>query len=69
MNKILKQLEKTKTKLINRCKKKGIYENFGQREVMILQDTYIDISDYSPEMNNIRGAIDKFYDWTVSYNG
>jgi len=40
--KILMEIRNCKTNLINRARKKGIYENFGQKEVMKLQDRYYD---------------------------
>ena len=33
-------IKKEKQKLINKAKKKGLYENFGQKEVSRLEDTF-----------------------------
>jgi hypothetical protein len=67
--KVTRDIEKTKNKLIERCKNRGIYENFGQKEVMQLRDKWINISSYTDEMNQIRELINKFDDWCSHYNG
>jgi len=54
--------------LIKRAKN-GLYENFGQHEVRKLKDTYIDISDYSREMNAKRDALRRFDNWCMNYTG
>ena len=48
---------------------KGLYENFGQKEVMELEDKYIDTSSYTDEMNNIRDSIQIFNEWCMNYCG
>ena len=58
-----------KNKLIDKVKKKGIYEDFGQKELNKLKDKYIDIGNYTDEMNNNRELIKEFNDWCMSYNG
>ena len=57
---INKAIANEKNKLIKRAKTKGLYENFGQKEVRKLEDKYIDTSDYSDEMNNNRDLIQMF---------
>ena len=57
------------TKLIKRVEDKGLYENFGQKEVMELEDKYIDTSSYTDEMNNIRDSIQIFNEWCMNYCG
>jgi hypothetical protein len=69
MKKLLRDIETQKAKLIAKAKKTGIYENFGQREVLQLKDKYIDSSNYYSEMNAMRGAISTFDDWCSSYCG
>lgn len=61
-------LTKEQNKLITKAKLKGIYENFGQKEVRKLKDKFIDCSDYSEEMNEARRLIDLFNDWCMNYN-
>lgn len=58
-----------KQRLINKAKNGGLYENFGQAEVSKLCDSFIDVSDYSPEMNEIRSAINDFDEWCMTYEG
>jgi hypothetical protein len=67
--KIQRDINKTKIKLIDRCKRKGIYENFGQKEVRELEDKWINISCYTDEMNQIRNLISNFDNWCAWYNG
>lgn len=55
-----------KNKLIKKAKTKGLYENFGQREVSKLSDKFIDISDYSSEMNTNRTLIQNFDNWCMN---
>lgn len=69
MKKLIKEIQKEKTKLINYATKKGIYENFGQKEVDKLRDAYIDISKYTDEMNQMRELIKSFDAWCMNYTG
>jgi len=62
-------IEYMQKQLINRTKQNGICENFGQREVRILEDKFINTSDYSNEMNLMCKTINKFDNWCSSYNG
>lgn len=64
------EITRTKKRLINRAKKYGIYENFGQDEVRRLEDKYIDISNYSKNEMTKRMLIDQFDEWcsTFSYS-
>ena len=66
---IANAIKKEKQKLIKIAKTNGLYENFGQEEVRALEDKFIDISDYSPEMNKNRQLINQFDDWCMSYSG
>ena len=61
-------IEKKKTKLIRSAHKNGVYENFGQKEVMQLSEKYIDLSDYSEDMNKNRMMINAFNDWCSEYS-
>ena len=53
--------------LIGRANKHGVYENFGQEEVSNIYDKFIDLSDYSKEMNLVRDKINAFDNWCSSY--
>jgi hypothetical protein len=64
-----KALTREQNKLIKRAADKGLYENFGQKEVRKLEDKFIDISDYTSEMNTKRRLIQIFDDWCMSYTG
>jgi hypothetical protein len=69
LNKVIKVIEKTQLSLIKKVKEKGLYENFGQKEVRLIEDRFIDISDYSSEMNRIRTVISNFDNWCMNYCG
>ena len=66
---INKALTKEQNKLIKIAKSKGLYENFGQKEVRKLEDKFIDISDYTDEMNEKRRLIELFNEWCMNYDG
>lgn len=63
-----KALTKEQNKLIKIAKTKGLYENFGQKEVRKLEDKFIKISDYSEEMNKNRRLIQMFDEWCMIYD-
>jgi hypothetical protein len=64
-----KALTREQDKLIKKAKTKGLYENFGQKEVRKLEDKFINISDYSEEMNSNRRLIQMFNEWCMNYCG
>lgn len=64
-----KALTKEQNKLIEIAKTKGLYENFGQKEVRKLEDRFINISNYSEEMNKNRRLIQMFEEWCINYCG
>ena len=64
-----KALTREQNKLIQTAKKKGIYENFGQKEVRKLEERFINSSDYSAEMNKNRRLIQMFEEWCMNYCG
>jgi hypothetical protein len=68
MNNIRTAIANSRKKLIHNAFKTGIYENFGQKEVRRLSDKYINLSDYSPEMNHIRELLKQFSDWCSRYS-
>lgn len=54
-------IKQLKTILIKKAAKKGLYENFGQKEIVFLEDEWGD-SQYQE-------AIRTFEDWCVNYTG
>ena len=62
-------IQRRKTKLKKEVLKKGLYENFGQKEVRELEDKYLDWSDYSGDMNQVRDLILAFDEWCMNYEG
>ena len=67
--KIDKALTREQNRLSKIAKAKGLYENFGQKEVRKLEDKFIDSSDYSEEMNKNRRLIQMFNEWCMNYCG
>lgn len=67
--KIQKALTREQNKLIKIAKIRGLYENFGQKEVRKLEDKFIDSSDYSEDMNKKRRLIQLFDEWCMNYCG
>ena len=66
---IQKALTREQNKLIKIAKIRGLYENFGQKEVRKLEDKFIDSSDYSEDMNKKRRLIQLFDEWCMNYCG
>ena len=62
-----KAIAKEQDKLINKVRTKGLYENFGQREVRKLEDRFIRSESYTDEMNNNRLLIEGFNEWCMNY--
>lgn len=60
-------ISRAKDKLINEARNRGIYENFGQNEVRAIAEKFVDVCDYSTEMNAIRSKIDRFDEWCMNY--
>lgn len=56
-------------RLIQKVEQDGLYENFGQQEVRAIKDKFIDITDYSDEMNANRLKLDGFNEWCMNYTG
>jgi hypothetical protein len=61
-------IAKEQDKLINKVRTKGLYENFGQREVSKLEDRFINSSSYTDEMNVNRLLIEEFNEWCMNYS-
>lgn len=62
-------INRAKNALIEYAQKNGIYENFGQNEVRQIKDKFINISDYTKEMNTNRTKLQEFDNWCATYNG
>lgn len=60
-------ISRAKDKLINEARNRGIYESFGQNEVRAIKEKFVDLCDYSTEMNTIRSKIDRFDEWCMNY--
>ena len=52
----------------NKLRKQPICENFGDKEIRKIEASYIDGSDYSPEMNENRRALNNFVEWCYNYD-
>lgn len=63
-----KKADALKKALIAKAKRKGIYENFGQKEGRELSDLYY-AHFYNPYSAEAHKILDDFYDWCESYNG
>ncbi len=61
-------IQREKNKLIQRVQRKGLYENFGQNEVMNLETIFIDSSDCTDDMKVARNILRSFENWASSYN-
>ena len=61
-------IAKEQDKLINKVRTKGLYENFGQREVRKLEDRFINSSSYTDEMNVNRILLSEFNEWCMNYS-
>ena len=58
-----------KQKMTEKAETKGyIWENFGQSELRKLKDKFINISDYSDEMNEKREQIEELDKWASHFN-
>ncbi len=68
---VMSSIEKVKKSLILKAKSKGIYENFGQKEVRMLKDkfNYTSLVYGSPDERKIANLIDNFDEWCMDYNG
>lgn len=58
---LIRDIEKTKKRLIARAKKQGLYENFGDKEVRELEERY-------SKSIIIPTPILEFFDWCNSFD-
>ena len=59
-------IKKIQTSLIKRAKTKGIWENFGQKEMRALNDEYF---SYGYGTKPIRDMLWAFNNWCMNYTG
>jgi len=62
--KLVKEIKKIKKKLINKARKNGLWENFGQEELNKLKDKY-EIG-YTGEARKNLDTISKFEEWLIN---
>lgn len=67
IKKIKQRAEKLKQQLIKKAKRKGIYENFGQKEVRQLTDLIGSNLYTAPQ--EIRNILFDFDQWCMNYTG
>ena len=61
-----KAIENYKQRLIRKAKTNGLWENFGQEEVRILQTTYL---DHQYLRDGVWDKIMAFDNWCMDYTG
>jgi hypothetical protein len=62
-------ISRTKNLLIEKYNKNGLYENFGQKEVRLIEENFINSSVYTTEMNSNRDKLQIFNEWCMYFNG
>ena len=65
---IEKDIAKAKAALIQKAKKKGIYENFGQREVNKLMDKCRAMNCNNTERSEVMAKINAFDSWCMNFD-
>lgn len=68
MKKIETAIKQAKRRLMAETKSDGLYENFGETEIRKLKDEFVDLTDYSEDMNKIRREIAVFEKWCLTFN-
>ena len=65
------EIASIKRRLINKAKVKGVYENFGQAEILKLKEIHNYTSLVYGSKRECKQAqeIDTFEEWAISYNG
>ena len=61
-------IKRYKKQLINKAKKKGLFENFGLNEVMKLKDNYPYLNVGCSEEYKNSDLIDDFEEWASSFD-
>ena len=67
--KIDTSISRAKNLLIEKYNKNGLYENFGQKEVRLIEEKFINSSVYTTEMNSNRNKLQIFNEWCMNFNG
>ncbi len=62
-------ISRAKNFLIEKYNKNGLYENFGQKEVRLIEEKFINSSVYTTEMNSNRNKLQIFSEWCMNFNG
>jgi hypothetical protein len=67
---LINDIQKTKDKLVQKAKKKGLWENFGQDDVHRIRDKYDYHSLVYGDVSERKLAkrIENFNDWCVNFN-
>jgi len=65
----IQDIENTKKRLIARAAKRGIWENFGQKERRKLQDKYTPEMCKNDDFHDVHRAIMEFELWCMNYDG
>lgn len=58
-------INKQKAKLISKAKKSGLYENFGDKEVRMLEDKFLTGDFHEDKIT--KSKINGFFEWAISY--
>lgn len=70
MKKLSTEIAKNKANLVKKAQKKGLYENFGQREVSILKDkfNYNKLVYGSDEDRAQAKELEQFDNWCMTFD-
>ena len=68
---LTREINGTIKRLKEKARKKGIYENFGQKELRKLKDKYdyLSLNYGDKRQRQAANQIDKFEVWLIRYNG
>lgn len=66
-NKVRKEVEKNKKLLIEKAKKQGIYENFGQSECSKIEDKF-DLDFYDLSKRRAYTILQNFEKWCMNFD-
>lgn len=65
VNRVRKDIERFKRKLVKKALRRGLYENFGQQELRTLEDKY---SEHRYKSDGVFDAIDAFANWAMTFD-
>lgn len=66
-NKVRKEIEKQKRKLVAKAKKSGLYENFGQQECNEIERKF-NINSYDQKTRHCYYLIREFDNWCMNFD-